>query len=224
MLTWWGFLSRNWWKVQRWPNPHSCQRYNLESRYEFIRIHLQINLVNNARLPKHPPSAAALLGLAQFPGLVFHSGSVPPYGWVTGNLASAANGRESWITQRLAREIRGFAKQIARRSLTGRSPRHIQISLDLWLATGFGAAVSVMQQNWKNYCLDVWWVTILPADVLGGVAKKHFLICKGEVNGILGLYQETQSGRSQAEKEAFHSRVTDPAHVHSSCESFVAYD
>lgn len=131
-------LIRNWWKVQRWPNPHSCQRYNLESRYEFIRIHLQINPVNNARLPKHPLSAAALQGLAQFPGLVFLSDSVPPYGWVTGNLASAANGRESWITQRLAREIRGFAKQTARRSLTGSSPRHIQIPLDSWLATGFG--------------------------------------------------------------------------------------
>lgn len=54
--------------------------------------------------------------------------------------------------------------------------------------------------------------------------ENNFLICKGEVNGIMGLYQETQSGRSQAEKEAFYSRVTDPAHVHSSCESLVAYD
>lgn len=60
-----------------------------------------------------------------------------------------------------------------------------------------------MQQNRKNYCLDVWWVTIPPADVLGGDAKKQFLICKGEVNGIMGFYQETQSGRSQAAKGSF---------------------
>lgn len=87
--------------------------------------------------PSFPPRLCASVGESQE---ILH---LPP------------TGGESWITQRLAREIRGSAKQIARRSLTGRRPRHIQTSRSAtglhsrWFVTVAVRWASI-SQNWKN--------------------------------------------------------------------------